>query len=202
MAEQMPLTVPFFAPEEEGNIINNMNDRVLLIPMDQPPPSRAVQEETRPHPETDELVFSTPNSTLHLTQMRERRRVLPMATPPPPLQDTTQQASCPDLLVCPLPPRVGGAIDSVEPSSEAENNLGSGIHYTHLLIPLETANVCVFIALNINFSYPCEDGEVESTHTSGDRSEDGGTECNAVTETSTPFTQQFVSGCMMLCDLT
>ena len=104
--------------------------------------------------------------------------------PPLPLQDTTQQASCPGLLVCPLPPRVGGAIDSVEPSSQAENNLGSGTHehptphYIHLLIPLETANVCVFIVPNINFSYPCEDGEVESTHTSGDRSEDGETECS------------------------
>ena len=131
-----------------------------------------------------------------------------MATPPLPLQDTTQQASCPDLLVCPLPPRVGGAIDSLEPSSEAENNLGSGTHehpthhYTPLSIPVETANVCVVIVPNINFSYPCEDGEVESTHTSGDRSEDGGTDCNAVTETSTPSTQQFVSGCMTLCDLT
>ena len=90
-----------------------------------------------------------------------------------------------------------GAIDSVEPSSEAESYLGSGIHYTPLLIPVETANVCVVIVPNINFSYPCEDGEVESTHTSEDRSEDGGTDCNAVTETSTPFTQQFVSGCMI-----
>ena len=208
MAAQLPLTDPFFAPEEESNNINYMNDRVLLIPMDQPPSSRAIQEETRPHPETDELVCSTPHSTLHLTQMRERRRVLPMATPPLPLQDTTQQASCPDLLVCPLPPRVGGAIDSAEPSSEAENYLGGGTHEhpthhcTPLLIPVETANVCVFIAMNINFSYPCEDGAVESTHTSGDPSEDGGTDCNAVTETSTPSTQQFVSGCMTLCDLT
>ena len=125
-----------------------------------------------------------------------------MATPPPPLQDTTQQASCPDLLVCPLPPRVGGAIGSVEPSSEAENNLGSGIHYTPLLIPPETANVCAVIVPNINFSYPCEDGEVESTHTSGDRSEDGGTDCNAVTETSTPSTQQFVSGQIAFGDVT
>ena len=70
--------------------------------------------------------------------------------------------------------REGGANDSVEPSSEAENNLGSGTHehptphYTPLPIPREAANVCVFIAMNINFSYPCEDGEVESTHTSGE----------------------------------
>ena len=102
----------------------------------------------------------------------------------------------------------GGAIDSVELSSEAENNLGSGTHehptphYTPLLIPLETANVCVFIAPNIHFSYPCENSEMESTHTSGDPSDDEETECNAVTETSVPFIEQFVSGCMMFCDLT
>ena len=131
-----------------------------------------------------------------------------MVTPPPPLQATTQQANCPDLLVCPLPPRVGGAIDSAEPSSEAENSLGSGTHehpthhYTPLLIPLETANVCVVISLNINFSYPCEDGEVESTHASGDESEAVGTDCNTVTETSTPSTQQFVSGQIAFCDVT
>ena len=43
---------------------------------------------------------------------------------------------------------------------------------------------------------------MESTHTSGDRSEDGGTECNAVTETSTPSTQQFVSGQIAFGDVT
>ena len=112
---------------------------------------------------------------------------------PLPLQATTQQANCPDLLACPLPPRVGGAIASVEPSSDAESNLGSGTHehstphYTPLLIPLETANVCVFIAMNINFSHPCEDGEVES---------------NAVIEMSTPSTQLFVSGQITFCDVT
>ena len=78
----------------------------------------------------------------------------------------------------------------------------SVIHYTPLLIPLETANVCVFIAPNINFSFPCEDSEVESTHTSGELSEDGGTDCNAVTEMSTPSTQQFVSGQIAFCDVT
>ena len=36
MAKQLPLTDPFFAPEEESNIISNMNDRVLPIPMDEP----------------------------------------------------------------------------------------------------------------------------------------------------------------------
>ena len=208
MAEQLPLTDPLFAIEEKSRIINNMNDWTYPIHMNQPPPSRAIQEESQPHPETDKLVFSTPHSSLHLTQMRERRRVLPMATPPPPLQDTTQQASCPDLLVYPLPPRVGGAIDSVQPSSEVESYLGSGTHehltphYTPLSIPVETANVCVVIALNIHFSFPCEDGEVESTHTSGELSEDGGTDCNAVTETSTPSTQQFVSGQIAFCDVT
>ena len=211
MTEQLPLTDPFFATEEESNITNhtnNMNDRVLPIPVDQPPPSRAIQEETRPNPKTDQLVCSTPHSTLHLTQMRERRRVLPMATPPLPLQVPTQQASCLDLLACPLPPREGGAIDSVEPSSEAENNHGSGTHehptphYTPLLIPLEAADVCVFIAPNINFSYPREDGEAESTHTSGDPSEDGGTDCNTVTETSVASSQQFVSGRIVFHDVT
>ena len=208
MGEQLPLTDPFFAPEEEGNITNNAHEWAFPVPMDLLPPSRAIQEESQPHPETDELVCSTPHSALHLTQMRERRRVLPMATPPLPLQDTTQQASCPDLLVCPPLPRAGGAIDSLEPSSEVENNLGSGTHehltphYTPLLIPLETANVCVVIAPNIHFSFPCEDGEVESTHTSGELSEDGGTDCNAVTETSTPSTQQFVSGQIAFGDVT
>ena len=98
-------------------------------------------------------------------------------------------------------------IDSTEPSSEAGGNLGSGTHedpthqYTPLPIPLETANVCVFIAPNINFSFPCEDYGVESTHTSGELSEGGETDCNAVTETSTPSTQQFVSGCISLPDV-
>ena len=103
---------------------------------------------------------------------------------------------------------MGGAIDSVEPSSEAENNLGSGTHehltphYTPLSIPVETANVCVVTSLNIHFSFPCEDSEVESTHTSGELSEDGGTDCNAVTETSTPSTQQFVLGQIAFGDVT
>ena len=171
-----------------------MNDRVLPIPMDKP--------------ETDQLVFSTPHSTLYLTQRRERRWVLPMATPSPPLQDTTQPGSCLDLLVFPQLPREGGAIASVEPSSEAESYLGSGTHehhthqYTPLPIPVETANVCVFIAPNIHFSSPYEDGEAESTHTSGDPSEDRETECNTVTETSTPSTQQFVSGQITFRDVT
>ena len=200
MGEKLPLKDDIFATEEESNITDNTNVWDFPIPIDQGPP-RAIQEETRPHLRTDELVFSTPHSTLHLTQMRERRRVLSMATPPLPLQVT-----CPDLLACPQLPREGGAIDSLEPSSDAENSLGGGTHqhptphYTPLPIPVETANVCVFIALNINFSYPCEDDEVESTHTSGDRSIDRGTDCNAVAETSTPSTRQFVSGCMMFCD--
>ena len=210
MGEQLSLTdMDFFAAEEESNLTDNTNDWAFPIAADQPPPSAtAIQEEVRPCPEIDELVFSTPHSTLHLTQMRERRRVLSMATPPLPLQATTQQASCLDLLVCPPLPRGGGAIASVEPSSDAESNLGSGTHEhstphsTPLLIPLETANVRVFIAPNINFSYPCEDSEVESTHTSGDPSEDGGAECNAVTEMSVPSTQQFVSGLMVFHDVT
>ena len=102
----------------------------------------------------------------------------------------------------------GGALDSVELSSEAEDNPVSGTHehptphHIPLLIPLETANVCVFIVPNIHFSYPCENSEVESMHTSGDPSHDGETECNTVTETSVLFIEQFVSGCMRFCDLT
>ena len=52
----------------------------------------------------------------------------------------------------------GEQTEKEEDTSEAENNLGGGTHehptphYTSLLIPLETANVCVFIAPNIYFS--------------------------------------------------
>ena len=52
----------------------------------------------------------------------------------------------------------GEQTEKEEDTSEAENNLGGGTHehptphYTPLLIPLETANVCVFIAPNIYFS--------------------------------------------------
>ena len=98
---------------------------------------------------------------------------------------------------------------SNEPSSEVENNLGATDthghtthHYVPLLLPLETANVCVLIAPNINFSHPCEDGEVECAHNGGDQLEEGGSKCNTITENPTPPTQQFVSGRIVSRDVT
>ena len=228
MAEQLPPTDPFFAPEDESNI----NDRVL--PMDPPPPPLVAQEEARPHQETDQLVCSTPHRPrrrmedremvgvalalsplttpqctqymLPRTPMRERRRAFLVATPPLPLQATTHQGGCPDLLVCPPLPREGGASDTPEHSNEVENNLGATgtqehttHHYMPLLVPLETANVCVLIALNINCSHPCEDGEVECAHNGGDPLGGG---CNLITENPTPPTQQFVSGRIVSHDVT
>ena len=101
--EYLPLTDPFFAPEDESNI----NDRVL--PMDPPPPPPVAQEEARPNQETDQLVCSTPHRPQHLTPMRERRRVLLADIPPPPLQATTHHGGRADLLVCPPLPRNGVA---------------------------------------------------------------------------------------------
>ena len=200
MGEQLPLTDAFFSTEEESNIANNNDNWVIPIAMDQPHLSIAFQEQARPHPGTDQLVCSAPHSTLHLAQMRERRRVLLMATPPLPLQATTHQASCPDLLVCPPLPRKGGASNLTESSTEAENNnLESGTHehttphYTPHMLPLETANVCP----NMNVSYPCEDGEVECPHNIRISLQDGESACNVITENITPPTQQFVSGQIM-----
>ena len=177
--------------------------------MDQPRLSIAFQEEGGPLPGTDQLVCSAPHSTLHLAQMRERRRVLLMATPPLPLQATTHQASCPDLLVCPPLPRKGGASDLTESSTEAENNnLGSGTHkqttdhYTPHMLPPKSANVYVLIAPNINFSYPCEDGEVECPHNIRISLQDGESARNVITENITPPTQQFVSGQVATQDVT
>ena len=202
--DQLPLTDSFFATEDKSNVTNNINHLVFDIPMDTPSPSVVVQEEARPHQQTDQLVCSAPHSTqylLPLTPKRERRRALLAATPPLPLQATTHQGGRPDLLVCPPLPRVGGASDTPEHSNEVENNLGATDvqehtthHYVPLLLPLETANVCVLIAPNVNCSHPCEDGEVECAHNSDDQLEEGGSECNTITENPTPPTQQFVSG--------
>ena len=185
-----------------------MNNLVFPVPMDPPPPALVAQEEARPCQETDQLVFST-QYLLPLTPIRERRYALLVATPPLPLQATTHQGGRPDLLVCPPLPRVGGASDTPEHSNEVENNLGATDvqehtthHYVPLLLPLETANVCVLIALNINFSYPCEDGEVECAHNGGDPLEEGGSKCNVITENPTPLTQQFVSGLIVSRDVT
>ena len=188
MEDEQPLTHPLFATEEENNIVNS------------------AQEEARPCQETDQLVFST-QYLLPLTSMRERRRALLAATPPLPLQATTHQGGRPDLLVCPTLPREGGASDTPEHSSEVENNLGATDvqehtthHYVPLLLPLETANVCVLIAPNINCSHPCEDGGVECAHNSDDQLEEGGSECNTITENPTPPNQQFVSGRIVSCN--
>ena len=111
---QLPLTVPFFSTENENNII-------------------VAQEQARPHPETDQLVSSTPHmprwrrdngemlcvllapspidtapDTRHLlphTLMREQRRVLLEDMLPLPSQATTHQGGGLDLLVCPPLPR-------------------------------------------------------------------------------------------------
>ena len=202
--DQLPLTDSFFATEDKSNVTNNINHLVFDIPMDTPSPSVVVQEEARPHQQTDQLVCSAPHSTQHLlplTPRRKRRRALLVATPPLPLQATTYQGGRPDLLVCPLFPREGGASDTPEHTNEVENNLGATgtqehttHHYVPLLLPLETANVCVLIAPNVNCSHPCEDGEVECAHNSDDQLEEGGSECNTITENPTPPTQQFVSG--------
>ena len=60
--------------------------------------------------------------------------------------------------------------------------------------------MCVLIAPNINFSYPCEDGEVECAHNGDVQLEGGG--CNTITENPTPPTQQFVSGQIVSRDVT
>ena len=106
---QPPLTDSSFSTENENNIT-------------------VTQEEARPHPETDQLVSSTPHmpcwrrdngemlcvllapspintapNTPHLlphTLMREQRRVLLEDMLPLPSQDTTHQGGGLDLLVC------------------------------------------------------------------------------------------------------
>ena len=115
MAENQ-LTDTFFSTEDENNIRNNL-----------------AQEEERPHPQTDQLVSSTPHmphwrrddgemvcvllapspidtapNTPHLlphTLMREQRRVLLEDMLPLPTPATTHQGGGLDLLVCPPLPR-------------------------------------------------------------------------------------------------
>ena len=111
MTKQLPVTDPFFATEEESNIINNMNDRVLPIPMDQPPPIVS-QEEARPHQEMGQLVFSTRHRPRRRMKdgetvcgaLGERVRVLPL-----PVQATMHFGGHCDELVCPPLVRNGGA---------------------------------------------------------------------------------------------
>ena len=114
---QPPLTDSLFSTENENNIT-------------------VTQEDARPHPETDQLVSSTPHmprwrrddgemlcvllapspidtapNTQHLlphTLTREQRRVLLEDMLPLPSQDTTHQGGGLDLLVCPSLPRPCG----------------------------------------------------------------------------------------------
>ena len=94
--------------------------------------------------------------------------------------------------------------NTTEPNSEVEISFGVmdvSEHSPHYYIPpqqkqlpLETANTCVFIEPNINFSYSCLDTKVECTHNRSDPVEDGEVNCNTAPESSIPPTQQLVTG--------
>ena len=100
ITKQLPLTDPFFATEEESNIINN------------PPLPLAVAQESRPHEETTQLVLSTPHRPCQQMEggemvcgaLGERVHVLPL-----PVQATTHFGGYRDELVCSPLPRNGGA---------------------------------------------------------------------------------------------
>ena len=116
LLEQLPLTDPFFATEQESNIMNNMNDRVLPIPMD-PPLPLAVAQESRPDQETAQLVFSPPHrprwrmedGDMVCGALGERVHVLLENILPLPVQATMHFGGYRDELVCPPLPRNGGA---------------------------------------------------------------------------------------------
>ena len=116
MTEQLPPTDHFVATEQESNIIHNMNNRVLPIPMDHPPPL-VTQEESRPHQEMGQLVFSTrhrPHRRMEDGEMvcgalGERVCVLQENVLPLPVQATMHFGGHCDELVCPPLPRNGGA---------------------------------------------------------------------------------------------
>ena len=115
MTEQLPLTHPFVATEQESNIIHNMNNRVLSIPMEQPPPLVA-QEESRPHQEMGQLVFSTrhrPHQRMEDGEMvcgaLGERVCVPQENVLPPVQATMHFGGHCDELVCPPLVRNGGA---------------------------------------------------------------------------------------------
>ena len=138
MGQQLPLTDPFFATEEESNIISN--DWIIPMLVDLPLPLAVAQEEARRHQETDQLALSTPHrprwqtedgemvcgtlapiplttphSTQHLlplTPMRERRRVLLEGILPFPVQATTHHGGHPYVLVC-SPLRMNGGAEMV-----------------------------------------------------------------------------------------
>ena len=116
MAEQLPLTDPLFATEQESNIINNMNNRVLPIPMD-PPLPLAVAQQSRLDQETAQLVFSTPHKPCRRMKdgemvcaaLGERVCVLQENILPLPVQATTHFGGHHNELVCPPLVRNGGA---------------------------------------------------------------------------------------------
>ena len=104
MTEQLPLTDPFFATEEESNIINN------------PPLPLAVAKQSRPHQEKAQLVLSTPHKPRRRLEdgemvcgsLGERVRVLLENVLPLPVQATTHHRGHQDELVCPPLVRNGG----------------------------------------------------------------------------------------------
>ena len=104
MGEQLPLTDPFFATEEESNITNN--DWIIPMPVGLPLPLAVAQEEVRPRwgTEDGEMVCGTlapiPTITPHSTQ-----HLLP-------LQATTHHGGHPCVLVCP-PLRMNGGAEMV-----------------------------------------------------------------------------------------
>ena len=115
MAEQLPQTDPFFAPEEESNIINNMNDWVLPIPID-PPLPLAVAQESRPDQEMTQLVLSIPHRPCRRMEDGEmvcgalgKRVYVLQENVLPPVQATTHHRGHRDELVCPPLVRNGGA---------------------------------------------------------------------------------------------
>ena len=118
MGEQLPLTDPLFATEEESNITNNNNDWVIPIPVGPPVPLAVAQEETRPHQQTNQLVLSTPHRPSWRMEDGEMVCVplapIPLTTPHStqhllPLQATTHHGGHPYVLVCPPLPRNVGA---------------------------------------------------------------------------------------------
>ena len=117
MAEQLPQTDPFFAPEGKSNIRNNMNDYdwVLPIPMD-PPLPLAVAQKSRPHEEMTQLVLSIPHRPCRRMEDGEmvcgalgKRVCVLQENVLPPVQATTHRGGHCDELVCPPLPRNGGA---------------------------------------------------------------------------------------------
>ena len=98
---------PFPCISEQNYIVNN-----FLMPMDPPLPLAVAQEETRPHPETNQLVLCTPHRPCWRTEDGEMvcgTQVLLEDILPFPVQATTHHGGHPYVLVCPPLPRNLGA---------------------------------------------------------------------------------------------